>query len=597
MKKKVPYTCLRYLVDMLKPYKLLLFGVVLLVILETFMTILWVPNALENITNLLVQNKFTDYKLLYTLGIFVILQMSMTVIIRLQDFLLDIQIIPKLSKRVIQAAMKCILHKNHRFFKKNHSGLLSDYTARLAEHVPQLTETLLSKLLFLYLSFLLVIYHIYTINRLLALLYAVFFIFINSLIMHFNREAAIRNAHYTKQRGLIAAHIVDLLRNILSVKLFRQQKQERKKLDNRLNHVMHSEKKVAFSLLNMSNLLGISYFVFQGLMFYLLSQQIKQGAMSTGAFVAVLYRNEVLMNMLWYDIDDITSISKDVGIINRGLRKIYMPEDNLTTSDKAPLIFRKGHITFDHVTFHMASKQHPLFTDLVIDIPPGQKVGLVGFSGAGKTTFLKLLLGLYPPTKGQICIDGQNIAHIMPASLYQKIGFVPQDPQLFCRSVRENIIYGNPCTTDEALMALAKQLRIENLLLSQTGEHTEIIVSERNTNISGGQRQRVAIARLILQNPSILVLDEATSQLDNVTAKSIYHRLASLAKDKTVIISTHHLNVLEKMDRILVFDKGRIVEDGTHDALLANNGLYTHLYNTQCSGIIVPDTPPSPSKT
>lgn len=562
------------------------------------MTILWVPNALENIVNLLEKNPLIRGKnFLYTLIIFLVLQMCMTVIIRLQDFLLDIQVIPKLSKRVIQATMKRVLDKNLLFFKKTHSGLLSDHTARLAEHVPQLTETLLSKLLFLYLSFLLVIYHIYTINVLLALLYTVFFIFINILIMHFNREAAVRNACYTKQRGLISAHIVDLLRNILSVKLFRQQKQERKKLSNRLNHVMDSEKKVAFSLLNMSNLLGIAYFIFQGLTFYLLFQQIAQNAISTGAFVAVLYRNEVLMNMLWYDIDDITTISKDVGIINRGLRKIYTPEDNLNTSDRSPLVFRKGHITFDHVTFHMECKQHPLFTDLALDIPSGQKVGIVGFSGSGKTTFLKLLLGLYPSTKGHIYIDGQNIAQIMPSSLYQKIGFVPQDSQLFCRSVRENITYGNPHTTDEALMALAKQLRIENLLLSQTGESTEMIVAERNANISGGQRQRVAIARLILQNPSILVLDEATSQLDNITAQSIYHRLAALTKNKTVIISTHHLNVLVKMDRILVFDKGRIVEDGTHDALLALNGLYTHLYNTQCSGIIVPDVAlPTPKR-
>lgn len=597
MKKKVPYTCLRYMVEILKPYRLLLFGVMLLVVLETFMIILWVPNALENTINLLEQKNFTHNKLLYALSIFLILQMCMTVIIRLQDFLLDIQVIPKLGKRVVQAAMKRILHKNHHFFQKNHSGLLSDHTARLVEHVPQLTETLLSKLLFLYLSFLLVIYHIYTINRFLALLYAIFFIFINALIIHFNREAAVRNASYTKKRGLIAAHIVDLLRNILSVKLFCQQKQERKQLGNRLNHVMDSEKKVAFSLLHMSNLLGLAYFIFQGVMFYLLFHQIAQGAIRTGALVAVLYRNDVLMNMLWYDIDDITSISKDVGIINRGLRKIYTPVDNLSTSDKAPLVFHKGHITFDHVTFHVPGKQHPLFTDLAIDIPPGQKVGLVGFSGAGKTTFLKLLLGLYPPTKGHICIDGQDIAHITPASLYQKIGFVPQDPQLFCRSVRENITYGTPSTTDKALIALAKQLRLESLLLSQTGENTEIIVSERNANISGGQRQRVVIARLILQNPSILVLDEATSQLDNITAQSIYHRLALLAEDKTVIISTHHLNVLVKMDRILVFDQGRIVEDGTHDALLAHNGLYTHLYNTQCSGIILPDAPLPPSKT
>ncbi len=212
-------------------------------------------------------------------------------------------------------------------------------------------------------------------------------------------------------------------------------------------------------------------------------------------------------------------------------------------------------------------------------------LGLVGFSGSGKSTFVNLILRLFEPQGGAITIDGQNILSVTQDSLRENISMIPQDPQLFHRSLMENIRYGRLDATDDEVIEAAKQAHAHEFIL-QTENRYESLVGERGVKLSGGQRQRIAIARAILKDAPILILDEATSALDSVTEKRIQQGLENLMKDRTVIVVAHRLSTISSMDRILVFDKGRIVEDGSHQQLLSNASHYARLWNMQAGGFL-----------
>ncbi|MGR8941385.1 MAG: ABC transporter ATP-binding protein, partial [Gammaproteobacteria bacterium] len=231
---------------------------------------------------------------------------------------------------------------------------------------------------------------------------------------------------------------------------------------------------------------------------------------------------------------------------------------------------------------------HPVFENLNVAIEPGQRVGLVGFSGSGKSTFVSLILRNYEPQEGKICIDGADIAHVTQASLHQQVSLIPQDPSLFHRSLKENIGYGKLEASAREIAGAAAHAHADDFIQAMADGY-DSLVGERGVKLSGGQRQRIAIARVILKDAPILILDEATSSLDSVTEKTIQENLARLMLRKTVIAIAHRLSTIAYLDRILVFDQGRIVEDGTHDALLAKQGYYYRLWSMQAGGFLPED--------
>jgi len=241
-------------------------------------------------------------------------------------------------------------------------------------------------------------------------------------------------------------------------------------------------------------------------------------------------------------------------------------------------------ITFDHVKFHYKGTE-PLFQDKSIEIKAGQKVGLVGYSGGGKSTFVHLILRLYDVTDGTILIDGQNIKSVTQDSLRENIAMIPQDPSLFHRSLIENIRYGRIDATDAEVVEAAAKAHAHEFI-ERLPQGYDSLVGERGVKLSGGQRQRIAIARAILKNAPILILDEATSQLDSVTENLIQDSLWELMQNKTTVVIAHRLSILLHMDHILVFDKGKIVEDGTHSKLLAKGRLYKNLWDAQVGGFL-----------
>jgi ATP-binding cassette subfamily B multidrug efflux pump len=275
--------------------------------------------------------------------------------------------------------------------------------------------------------------------------------------------------------------------------------------------------------------------------------------------------------------------------VQDGIDLLTTPIAITDRSDARALKVERGEIRFDHARFHYG-RASGVIEDFSLIIKPGEKVGIVGRSGAGKSTLVNLLLRFYDLEGGRILIDGQDISDVTQESLRRQIGMVTQDTSLLHRSVRDNILYGRPEATEDEMVAAAKLAHADDFirdLADPKGRRSyDAHVGERGVKLSGGQRQRVAIARVFLKNAPILVLDEATSALDSEIEAAIQESLYELMEGKTVIAIAHRLSTIAAMDRLVVLDRGRIVETGTHAELLAAGGLYASLWSRQSGGFI-----------
>jgi ATP-binding cassette subfamily B protein len=256
------------------------------------------------------------------------------------------------------------------------------------------------------------------------------------------------------------------------------------------------------------------------------------------------------------------------------------------TDPKRPqrVAIKDGSITIDHISFAYTDSSE-VFKDFTLVIPAGQRVGLVGHSGSGKTTITKLLLRFVDVQHGSIMIDGQDVRSITQDDLRSKIAYVPQEPLLFHRSIAENIAYGKPDASNKEIHTASARAHAHEFI-ERLPQKYETLVGERGVRLSGGERQRVAIARAMIKNAPILILDEATSALDSISERHIQAAFANLMEGRTTLVIAHRLSTIQKMDRIIVFERGTIVEDGTHDQLLANDGPYAALWREQTNGFI-----------
>ena len=293
----------------------------------------------------------------------------------------------------------------------------------------------------------------------------------------------------------------------------------------------------------------------------------------------------------------VAGIFENIGVVQEGMETISRANQVVDRPGSRPLVVREGEIRFEDVSFHYgrtldaaAARRGGVIHDFSLLIRPGEKVGLVGRSGAGKSTLVNLLLRFYDLESGRILIDGQDIAHVTQDSLRAQIGMVTQDTSLLHRSVRDNILYGRPGAGEAAAIAAAKQgagRRLHRRARGHEGpQGLHAHVGERGVKLSGGQRQRVAIARVLLKDAPILILDEATSALDSEVEQAIQEQLYNLMAGKTVIAIAHRLSTIAAMDRLVIMDQGRIVEEGSHDGLLARGGLYADLWARQSGGFL-----------
>jgi ATP-binding cassette subfamily B multidrug efflux pump len=316
-----------------------------------------------------------------------------------------------------------------------------------------------------------------------------------------------------------------------------------------------------------------------------------QGLISVGGVAFTLGLVLRLYNLLGRMMNQLNGLMRNYGTAQNSAELIARPLGLVDQPDAPPLLVEQGHIRFENISFHYG-KPGGVIEQLSLDIAPGERVGLIGRSGAGKSTLVNLLLRFYDLESGRISIDGQDIAGVTQASLRANIGVVTQDTALLHRSVRANIVFGRPEASEAEMVSAAEMAEadefIETLVDHRGRTGYDAQVGERGVKLSGGQRQRVAIARVLLKNAPILVLDEATSALDSEVEAAIQSQLERLMAGKTVIAIAHRLSTIAAMDRLVVLERGRIIEQGTHAELLALGQTYAGLWQRQSGGFLDP---------
>lgn len=312
---------------------------------------------------------------------------------------------------------------------------------------------------------------------------------------------------------------------------------------------------------------------------------LQNNLITIGVVIMVIYMVSDLSQGLFTIGQEIKESARNYGEAGEGLDEILSEHVIVDAENAVNFNFQKGHISFNSITFNYENSQ--VFKDFSLDIPAGQKVGLVGKSGAGKTTFVSLILRHFEVNSGDIKIDGQSISEVTLESLRKAIAFVPQDTSLFHRTIKENIGYSKSDATDDQIIKASKLAQADEFI-KKLPQGYETLVGERGVKLSGGQRQRVAIARAFLKNAPILILDEATSSLDSHSEHAIQESLDRLMKNRTVIAIAHRLSTLKKMDRIIFIENGKIVEDGAPENLLKiKDGLFKKMWDHQVKGFIV----------
>ncbi len=394
-------------------------------------------------------------------------------------------------------------------------------------------------------------------------------------------------------RSEVTGRVVDSYTNIHSVKMFAHNETEltyaKDAIENTRRTFQYEMRLFTIMDVVLVTLNGLLIVAVVGWAFWLWMQ----GQASVGVVAAATALTLRLNAMTGWIMWALTSFFRQLGVVAEGMETIAQPITLVDRPQAKRLEIKSGRIEIQALTHHYGRKTGGLDA-IDLTIHPGEKVGLIGRSGAGKSTLVKLLLRFYDPESGRILIDGQDITAVTQDSLRLAIGMVQQDSSLLHRSVRDNILYGRPDATEAEVIAAARQAQAHEFILNlqdpqgRTGYEAQ--VGERGVKLSGGQRQRVTLARVILKNAPILLLDEATSALDSEVEAAIQDTLYGMMEGKTVIAIAHRLSTISQMDRILVMDQGRIVEEGSHDALLARNGLYAGFWARQSGGFLDPDT-------
>ncbi|KQT56986.1 multidrug ABC transporter ATP-binding protein [Methylobacterium sp. Leaf456] len=400
-----------------------------------------------------------------------------------------------------------------------------------------------------------------------------------------------KRSHKTAEtRSALIGRVVDSYTNIQTVKLFARDREERAavrdSVDVHTKAYLHQFRLTTLTTSLLGGLNSVLILSTAGVCLMLW----QRGAMTTGEASAGLALILRLMAMSGWVMQTVRGVFENVGVIQESMQTIARPHGLVDAPNAGTLAVIGGEVRFENVDFHYGRGDASIVEDLSFRLRPGEKVGLVGVSGAGKSTIVSLLLRLHDVEGGRILVDGQDIAAVTQDSLRQSIAMVSQDTSLLHRSIRDNIAYGRPDATDAEVEAAARQAHAHDFILDLVDHKGrrgyDAHVGERGVKLSGGQRQRIAIARVILKDAPILILDEATSALDSQVEAAIQEALDALMGDKTVLAIAHRLSTIAALDRLIVIDRGRIVEEGTHVELIRRGGLYADLWRRQSGGFL-----------
>lgn len=493
-------------------------------------------------------------------------------------------IIPRFEADIRLSVVDYLSKQSYLFFLNHLAGNISAKVADLPASIEQIRINFCWSIwgtLFLVLAGIVYISTISLICALALLLVTALYMTVSVWIAARVGAAAKINA---EDKSKLSGGVVDILTNILPVKLFARRGFELGHLSGIQALELVSNRKLRRKIWHLR--IGMDLVIILMLMSVLstLIYSWKQGLISSGDVALVMMSMLAMINQLWFMSQNLMDFFKHVGVAKQALAIISVPITVNDLPEAKKLEVSEGRIVFEQVNFQY-HEERTLFSNKNIVIEAGTKVGLVGYSGSGKTTFVHLILRFFDLIGGRILIDDQDIAQVTQDSLHENIVMVPQDTTLFHRSLRQNIAYGNPLATDEQIIQAAKDAHCHEFI-SALPEGYETLVGDRGVKLSGGQRQRIAIARAMLKPAPILILDEATSALDSLTEKFIQDSMKRVMQNRTAIVVAHRLSTLAEMDRILVFDNGHIIEEGSHEFLLQLNGHYATLWRMQSEGFL-----------
>ena len=511
-----------------------------------------------------------------------------------QQFMMNQAIAANVANRIRWQNHWHVVRQSWAFFQNDFAGRIAN---RVMQTGPALRESLVSLLtavwfILIYGTAALIL--LASADRWLALPIVLWFGGYSAMLRYFVPRMRDSSKTTSEARSMLTGRIVDTYTNIVTVKLFARAKDE----DAYVREAVDYHTGRFQSQVRLNTLFGLTLNVLNALLIT-----------GTGAFAIVLWQHghvtvgtvamalpmtmQIVAASGWVAWQ-VTSIFENVGVVQEGMLTIARPHTLVDRADAMPLAVTRGAVRFENVRFAYG-RQSGVIDDLTLDVEPGEKIGLIGRSGAGKSTLVNLLLRFFDLEQGRILIDGQDIAKVTQESLRAQISVVTQDTSLLHRSIRDNIRYGRPNAGEAEIVAAAKMAHAHEFVLEledlQGRRGYDAQVGERGVKLSGGQRQRIAIARVILKNAPILVLDEATSALDSEVEAAIQQSLGTLMRGKTVIAIAHRLSTIAQMDRLIVLDRGRIVEQGSHAALLRAGGHYAALWRRQSGGFIDVEAP------
>lgn len=486
---------------------------------------------------------------------------------------------------VAEVFMKKLYEYPYSFFQNQLSGALTSKINDAFQYLPHLIFITINSFFYFFLLIIISICLLAKVAFIFVLSMGIWVALFFAIISISMKKSIALNKECAEEKSKIMGLISDYFTNIMSVKLFATQSFEQDRFFKLKNFFINVAEKGGtyhtwlyggLSLLTSGYaLLFVSALIFG----------YQNGIVSPGDFALVIMINFNIINTIFQLSYTLRNFIANWGEVDQALALLEEGEPTHLDQPKATALkCHSGEITFYRVAFQYKGTEM-LFQNKSLTIKSGQKVGLVGYSGGGKSTFVNLILRLYDVTHGAILIDDQDIRDVTQDSLRKNISMIPQNPMLFHRSVMENIRYGRIEATDKEVIEAAKKAHAHEFI-KKLPQVYDSLAGERGIKLSGGQCQRIAIARAILKNAPILILDEATSQLDSVTESLIQESLWTLMKNKTTIVIAHRLSTLLHMDRILVFDKGKVVEDGTHSELLKKTGLYKNLWCAQVGGFL-----------
>ena len=578
--KNIPKTPLAFFWYVSRPFKKWVYGSVFIVIIASTIGV-----SVAYLFKLIVDAVETgDY------GQTIFLAFLYPVIVLVQQLLFRLSAI-FVRNWMIQSHKMCtdelsgyVMKHSHGYFVDRFAGSLlskvNNVSGAIDQVIPDVLWTHLTALVSFIATFILLL--------LIDVNIALTFIGLLTVLFTLNSRLAPKKMEYSMElaasRSKSRSQLVDVFSNIQAVRQFSRTEQEESYLQGFSTDVREKSNRSWNWTEVMLFWNTIILFIFSLGMFYLLVNGWRDGTISAGDLVLVLALLTQITGVLIFIGRAFNMMARAVGDMREGLEDLLEPYEINDVPDALPLKLTDARIDWKKVDFSFEGQT--VFGDFNLEIPASQRLGLVGHSGAGKSTFVSLLLRQHDLDSGSIEIDGQDISKVTQDSLRQNIAVVPQEPSLFHRTIKENIMYGKPDATDEEVIAVAKKAQAHDFIMSLP-EGYDTMVGERGVKLSGGQKQRVAIARAMIKDAQILVLDEATSALDSESEVEIQKALEILMEGRTVIAVAHRLSTLRKMDRIVVLENGQIIEDGHHDDLSKSGGVYEKLWNHQAGGFLL----------